>query len=78
MDKAYVESGKAKFVFYDWPITSLHAHAFIAARAARCAADQGGFWPSHDVLYQSQVSWATLDDPIAAFVGYADAVGLDR
>ena len=39
---AYVETGKAKFVYYDYPIISAHRNAFLAARAARCA---GGRWP---------------------------------
>ena len=41
IELAFVESAQAKFVFYDFPIVSGHPNAFLAARAARCAEDQG-------------------------------------
>ncbi len=42
-------------VFRHWPL-DYHRHAYPAARAAECAADQGHFWPYHDLLFQSQDS----------------------
>jgi protein-disulfide isomerase len=42
---------KLRFVFRDYPIEQLHPGATRAAEAARCAADQGKFWPYHDVLF---------------------------
>jgi protein-disulfide isomerase len=78
VDKAFVETGKAKFVFYDWPITSLHPNAFLAARAARCAEDQGKYWDYHDMLYQQQARWAALPDPADTYTSYAKTLGLDE
>jgi protein-disulfide isomerase len=72
-----VESGRAKFVFYDFPLVSMHQHAFIAARAARCAADQDKFWEYHDVLFRNQTSWVAEQSPIGSFVDYAENLGLD-
>ena len=54
VELAYVESGKAKFVYYDWPITTAHPNAFLAARASRCAADQNRYWEYHDNLFRNQ------------------------
>lgn len=78
MELAYVESGKAKFVYYDWPIIAAHPHAFLAARASRCAADQNKYWEYHDNLYRNQVRWAGTTNPVGLFVDYAATLGLDR
>jgi len=72
-----VETGKAKFVFYDFPIPSLHPTSFLAARSARCAQDQDRFWEFHDALFRNQASWQFEASPIANFVGFGEDVGLD-
>jgi protein-disulfide isomerase len=78
MELALVQSGKAKFVFYDWPIIEAHAHAFLAARAARCAGDQNKYWDYHDHLYRNQTRWAAEQSAEGTFIGYASELGLDR
>jgi len=42
---------KIKLVFRDFPIESLHPGATKAHEAARCANEQGKFWPYHDKLF---------------------------
>jgi protein-disulfide isomerase len=78
VELAYVESGRVKFVYYDWPIVSGHPNAFLAARASRCAADQGTYWEYHDNLFRNQGRWAPLTNPVSTFVEYAETLGLDR
>lgn len=75
--KAYVETGKAKFVFYDYPLTSIHPHSFLAARAARCAGDQGKFWEYQDLLFRSQSQWAMKASVEGDLEDFADKAGLD-
>ena len=77
LELGYVESGKARFVFYDWPIVNGHPNAFLAARASRCAADQGMYWEYHDNLFRNQARWAAMASPSSTFVDYAEALGLD-
>ncbi len=80
IDLAYVDEGIARFVFHDFPLSG-HAHAFLAARAARCALDQGEqyFWPFHDQLFRNQSTWSLSQSPPAnAFESYAGALGLDE
>ena len=50
----YVDSGKAKFVYRDLPLESLHPNARSAALAAECADEQGTFWDFHDKLFNGQ------------------------
>lgn len=49
----YVDSGKAKIAFKDFPL-SFHPMAQSAAEASRCAAEQGKFWEMHDKLFENQ------------------------
>jgi protein-disulfide isomerase len=76
--QALVETGEAEFVFYDWPIVSGHPNAFLAARAARCAGDQGSYWEYHDQLFQNQARWSAANLPTSAFEDYAGEVGIDE
>jgi protein-disulfide isomerase len=78
LDLNYVEPGKAELVFYDFPLVQVHPNAFLAARAARCAGDQGAYWTYHDRLFQAQTSWSRERSPTDRFVGYAADLGLDE
>jgi protein-disulfide isomerase len=65
-------------VFYDFPLPQyLPLGSFLAARAARCAGDQGGYWQFHDYLYQTQRFWSRETDLPETFLGYAEAMGLN-
>lgn len=77
IDLAYVETGLAKFVFFDYPL-QMHQHSFFAARAARCAGDQDAFWPYHEELFRRQQDWSFVSNPASEFSGYAGDLGLDR
>jgi len=47
----YVNTGKVRYVFVDYPIAQLHPDAFKAHEAAACAGDQGKYWQMHDLLF---------------------------
>ena len=51
--KNYVDTGKVRFVVRDLPLT-FHEQAMPAAIAARCAGEQGKYWPARDLLFGSQ------------------------
>lgn len=78
LELTYVESGKARFVFYDFPIVNGHPNAFLAARASRCAADLGTYWEYHESLFRNQARWAPMASPGSTFIDYAEALGIDR
>lgn len=49
----YVNSGKVRYVFVDYPIAQLHPDAFKSHEAANCAGDQGKYWQMHDSLFSN-------------------------
>jgi protein-disulfide isomerase len=58
---AYIDTGRLRFVNRDLPLP-IHAHALMAAEAARCAGDQGKFWPARHGLMAApgELSPATI------------------
>jgi len=42
--KNWIDTGKLRYISRDFPIDTLHPHAMPAARASRCAGEQGKFW----------------------------------
>jgi protein-disulfide isomerase len=49
---------QVRLVYMDFPL-AFHQHAMEAAIAARCADEQGQFWPYHDALLESPSSLST-------------------
>lgn len=77
LKQEYVESGKVRFVYFDLPLQQ-HQNAMPAAQAARCAGDQGAYWPMHDRLFDKQTEWSGSNDPVATFSRYAADLGLEE
>jgi protein-disulfide isomerase len=68
----YVDSGKIRYVFKNYPVEELHPNAFRAHVAAACAGDQGRYWEMHDRLFADQGNFQD-----ARFLEEARQVGLD-
>ncbi|MGQ0791556.1 MAG: DsbA family protein [Nitrosopumilaceae archaeon] len=75
----YIDTGKVKFVYRDFPIPSIHQNAIPAAIAAECADDQGMFWEYHDKIFESKLIWQDLDNQnvVRTFEEFAKELGLD-
>ena len=50
----YVKTGKVRFVYRDFPLSSIHPMAQKAAEAAECAHEQDKFWQYHDHIFENQ------------------------
>jgi protein-disulfide isomerase len=72
LKKEYIDAGKVRYVFRDYPIDQLHPHARKAAEAAHCAGEQGKFWEMHDALFQNPKALAPPQ-----LAEHARAIGLD-
>jgi protein-disulfide isomerase len=68
----YVNSGKVRYVFVDYPIAQLHPDAFKSHEAANCAGDQGKYWQMHESLFAN----APVRDA-AQLTAQAKTIGLD-
>jgi protein-disulfide isomerase len=68
----YVETGKVRFLYKDYPRAD-QGPGVSAALAARCAGDQGAYWPMHDRLF---AEGGRLDGDV--FATHAKAIGLDQ
>ncbi|MGC9332794.1 MAG: DsbA family protein [Anaerolineae bacterium] len=76
--ETYVDTGKVRYVFKEFPLP-WHAHAQLAAEAARCAGAQGAYWGMHDRLFTEQNQWADQEEGEVriSFEAYAIELGLD-
>jgi len=53
--KDYIDTGKVKFVYRDFPLASIHPAAEPAAEAANCVREKGGdeaYYKMHDKIFQ--------------------------
>lgn len=73
----FVAAGQVRFVYFDLPLDQ-HANAMPAAEAARCAGDQGKFWPMQERLFANQADWSESGAPLDIFSRYAGDMGLDE
>jgi len=71
IEKEYIDTGKVKIVFRDFPL-SFHQQAQKAAEAAECSGEQGQFWEMHDKLFEEGVTGG-----VSSFKQYASELGLD-
>jgi protein-disulfide isomerase len=70
--REYVDAGKVRYVFRDYPLDQLHPRARKAAEAAHCAGEQGQYWEMHDALFRSPAALA-----LPQLVEHARSIGLD-
>ena len=84
----FIDTGKAKWIVK--PLSFIDGQnkkgeSFNAARAAECAAEQGGFWKMHDAIYSAESAelLAKKNNENSgnltrdAFMGFAQKNGLD-
>lgn len=71
----YVNRGVVRYVIRDLPLGEIHPFSRTAARAARCAGDQGAakYWSYHDALFRAQPRFSNT-----TFGALARTLGLDR
>lgn len=70
--KDFIDKGKVRYIFRDYPLSTIHPKAQIAAEAAQCANDEGKYWQMHDLLFDNQKALEKED-----LQKYAKEVGLN-
>jgi protein-disulfide isomerase len=69
----YVDTGKVRYIFRDFPLDNIHPDARKAAEAAHCAGDQGKYWEMHDALFKN-----TRALKVDSLKAHARAMGLNE
>lgn len=78
LDREYVQTGKVRWIFLNYPLTQIHPNAAAAAELAMCSAKQGRFWPMHDILFRNQERWAPLREPEQYLLTLVDSLRIPR
>lgn len=73
----YVKSGKVRFEFRPFPLQGFEPGSRWAALAGECAAQQNGFWPYHDRLFEAARQQGQVALTFEKLVEYAGEVGLE-
>jgi protein-disulfide isomerase len=68
------------FIFRNLPLTSIHPNARAAAGAAEAAGLQGKYWEMHDIVFENQDDWSSLNttDRTSTFASYAETLALNK
>jgi len=77
LDREYVQTGKARIAYINYPIARIHPNARAASEAAMCSSAQNRFWQMHDALFDTQARWAPMQNPMPMFDSLAVAAGVN-
>jgi protein-disulfide isomerase len=73
LKKRYIETGKVRFIFREFPLDPLAAGASMLARCA----DKDKFYPLIETLFQQQRQWA-VEKPIPKLLALAKQAGMSE
>ena len=73
-----MNTGQVRYIFRNFPLSSIHPQAQKAAEAAECAGEQGKYWEMHDLLFEGQGQWSGNADAVTTFKEMAGDLGLDQ
>lgn len=73
----YVDTGKVRYVYREYPLTQIHPLAQPASEAAVCAGQQGAYWEMNEKLFETVDEWGAGGDATGYFKAYAEELGLD-
>ena len=78
LEQEFISTGKVRWIFLNFPLSSIHPNANAAAELSLCAAQADHFWPVHDLLFTYQAKWAPLKDQAPFLLSLADSAGIPR
>ena len=73
IEREYIDTGRVKYVFRDFPIEAAHPQAFKAHEAVYCAGEQGKRREMHKRIFANQRAMSVSD-----LSAHAAALGLDK
>jgi protein-disulfide isomerase len=73
----YVDTGKVRYVYREFPLPNLHSAAQKASEAAVCAGEQDSYWEMNELLFATTDEWSAAEEPTVLFKEYAEDLGLE-
>lgn len=78
LKEEYIDTGRAKLVYRDYPVEQLHPAAQFSAEAAECAREKGGdaaYYKMHDKIFEEQniLDGGQKDSPVTRTVQYSES-----
>jgi protein-disulfide isomerase len=70
----YVDTGKVRFIFREFPLDALATSAFMLARCM----PEDRYFPVVDILFRQQQNWAFVDDPATALFNVVKQAGFTQ
>jgi protein-disulfide isomerase len=64
---------RIRWIFVNYPLQSIHPHAYEAALAGECAAEQERFWPYYDALFSGRYELSR-----SGYAAAAEQAGLEE
>lgn len=74
LKKQYIETGKVKFIFREFPLDPVAAAAFMLARSA--PADK--YFDIIDTMFENQSTWAFSDNPYNSLLNFSKQIGFTQ
>lgn len=74
LKKNYIETGKVKFIFREFPLDPVAAAAFMLARSA--PADK--YFEIVDTMFENQRAWAFSDNPYNSLLNFSKQIGFTQ
>lgn len=74
LKEKYIDTGKVKYIFREFPLDPL---AYAASLLARCAGE-GKFYPMLELLFKQQRNWALTDKPEEALLATVRQAGFTQ
>ncbi|KZM51717.1 DSBA oxidoreductase [Labrenzia sp. OB1] len=74
LKKDYIDTGKVRFIFREFPLDPVAAAAFMLARCA--PADK--YFEVVDIMFEQQRSWAFSDNPYQSLLDFSKQIGFTQ
>ena len=70
----YIDTGKVRFIFREFPLDPVAAGAFMLARCA--PADK--YFEIVDIMFEQQRTWAFTDNPYQSMLDFSKQIGFTK
>ena len=75
--KKYIDTGKVRLVFREFPVSNQDMRSIAAFMLARCA-DEEKYFPMVDLMFKKQDDWARAEDPTPVLLNIAKFAGFTQ